>query len=35
MFFGQPISLAIMALTLLTLASSGVFKRKTRLERPT
>ena len=35
MFFGQPISLAIMALTLLTLASSGVFKRKTLLERPT
>ncbi|SHH81984.1 tripartite tricarboxylate transporter permease [Marivita hallyeonensis] len=32
MFFGQPISLAIMALTVLTLASSGVFKRKTRLE---
>ena len=33
MFFGQPISLAIMAMTVLTLASSGLFKRKTQLEK--
>ncbi|GGX67279.1 hypothetical protein GCM10007385_40460 [Tateyamaria omphalii] len=34
MFFGQPISLGIMAMTMLTLMSSGLFKRKAQKEQP-